>query len=145
MKQHYSFQLMKLSTIVFTALTLFFFSCHPPMNIDGEHVDRIVLVEVAHHYTNESHDTLPLLNENINEMVKDLNEAETVINHRIFSCHELSIHFLDGHEERYITDGKHLERISDKEQFEFIIDDNFITKYWGVSERDFCIKKGYSD
>lgn len=136
---------MKLSTLFYITIALFIFSCHPPIQLDASKIDRIELVEVEHHYGNESIDTLPLQVNNLPAMVKDLNEAEPVTNHRIFSCHELSIHFMDGHEERFITDGKHLERIKDKEQFEFIIEENFITKYWGISERDFCIKRGYRD
>ena len=108
-------------------------------------VHSIELVEVEHHYVNESIDVLLLDGKKKNELITDLTNAEPLLKHRIFSCHELCIHYNDGRQERFITDGEYMERINDKKKFSLEMDENLITKYWGISERDFCIKKGHHD
>jgi hypothetical protein len=128
-------------------LLLFFSACqHPPIKIKEKNVNKIELIEIEHHYANESLDISILYPEFNKELINDLNNAVPISNHRIFSCHELSIHYKNGHEERYITDGKFIERIKDKKKFKLVdLEKNLITKYWGISERDFCIKKGHQN
>ena len=118
---------------------------HGPITIEAKDVEKIELIEIEHHYANESLD-ISLLNDDLKkDFLSDLTNASPISNHRIFTCHEVSIHYKDGTEERFITDGKFMERIKDKKKFALEMEKNLITKYWGISERDFCIKKGHTD
>ena len=92
-------------------------SCkHPPLLIESRTVKEIRLIEVAHHYLNESLDIWPLETKQIPNLLNDLENAHPVRKKRIFTCHELSILYKDGTEQRFITDGRFLERTSDKTQ-----------------------------
>lgn len=118
---------------------------HDPINIHNDDVSSIELIEVEHHYLNESIDVLPLQGQSKDKLLSDLIDAEPILNRRIFSCHELSIHYKDGSQERFITDGKYIERIKDKKKFCLDVSENLITKYWGITEKEFCIKRGHTD
>jgi hypothetical protein len=118
---------------------------HAPINIDSNDVSSIKLIEVQHHYLNETIDILTLKKELESSLLEELQDAEPASNLRIFSCHELCVHYKDGKEERFITDGKYIERINDKTKFRLGVTENLITKYWGISEKEFCIKKGHKD
>ena len=118
---------------------------HVALKINAKKVSAIDLVEIEHHYLNESSDVRPISHEVIDNFLHDLSNAEPILNHKIFSCHEVIIHYTNGSEERFITDGKYLERIKDSTKFALEMDKNLITKYWGISEREFCVKRGHKD
>ena len=132
--------------LYFTVFILTLTGCkHDPLKIESRTVNEINLIEVAHHYLNESIDVWKLDDKQTPNLLHDLENAHPVRKKRIFTCHEVSITYKNENKERFITDGRFLERISDKTQYELDIDQNLITKYWGISEKEFCVKKGFKD
>ena len=115
------------------------------IKIMAQDIELIELIEIEHHYVNESLDILLLDDKLQNDFVKDLTNAAPISSRRIFSCHEICIHYKNGEQERFITDGEYMERIKDKTKFSLEMNKNLITKYWGISERDFCLKHGHKD
>ena len=92
---------------LFTLLLLLNGCKHGPITIEAQDVEKIELIEIEHHYANESLD-ISLLNDDLKkDFLSDLTNASPISNHRIFTCHEVSIHYKDGTEERFITDGKY--------------------------------------
>ena len=128
------------------AIIISFTACnHDPLEIKATDIEKIELIEIEHHYANESLD-ISVLNSNLqDQFINDLTNATPISSHRIFTCHELCLHYKNGTQERFITDGKIMERIKDKKKFSLDMEKNLITKYWGISERDFCVKQGHKD
>ena len=137
---------MKMKFFYVSAIILCLTACnHGPIKIKAKNIEKIELIEIEHHYANESLDISELDNNLVLPFIKDLTNATPISSRRIFTCHELCIHYKDGTQERFITDGKFMERIKDKTKFSLDMETNLITKYWGISERDFCIKQGHKD
>ena len=134
---------MKRSIFWFTVLLCTIYSCKREVDfkIDYEDVDKVELVWVEHHYLNPTQDHYILSDSLTKRFILDFNRVKEIDPPNKTTCFELVLYFRDGRESRYVTNGEMLLNIKTGEYFQFRSRENMITKFWGIPEREFCIKE----
>ena len=106
-----------------------------------EDVDGIVLHWKEHHYHNDSSDFIKLDQESLEEFIEEFNQFEVNAElHLENKCYELLINYVDGTTEIFDFDGHRVISRVNGHHYTCIDQENLITKFWNITEKDFCVK-----
>ena len=129
------------TSVLFVCIASILFSCKENhLQLSENNVEKIELVWVAHHYHNPEVDYYELNPEVFNEFMDVFNGAEQLSPPVDYTCFEIVVYWKDGGKENYITNGEIIRRVRTGEYFAFNMDYNVITHFWGIPEKDFCVK-----
>ena len=111
-------------------------------DIKEDEVDKIVLHWEEHHYHNQIADNILLDGSKVAAFVQEFNDVKSVeddldLEH---NCFQLHIYYWDGLVDKYKFDGHFIKNMQNHNYYVLSDEDNLITKYWGLNERDFCVK-----
>lgn len=134
---------MRLQALIFIVFLLgAITSCREKYNLRVNHddIDYIELVWVEHHYHNETPDHFKLPEDKMQAFMDDFEHAHEIDSPNKNTCFEIVFYLKNGDYLNYASNGRFLLDIRHGSYFEFGTKQNLITKYWGLHERDHCLK-----
>jgi hypothetical protein len=137
---------MKNSSLFWLFGSILLFSCgrikNHSFSINPDEVQEVALVRVEHHYHNEDIDHITLPDSLKTAFFESFNNSFELRYYKIGTCYELRIIYKNGESERFITDGRYMERIDENMFYKFLGQTNVIKKFWGIGLKERCVKQG---
>jgi len=132
---------MRISVVCYILIIIILYCTSCKRAINPGNVDSISLIQVDHPYIGHRVDSTLLTKELIPDFIDDFaNKKETVV--KFYSCYVIKIRLKDGQLISYRTNGRAFEKFKDENTgaIYFLLNDtiNLVTKYWGISEKQFC-------